>query len=236
MSSAVIDIVLISLFLIAILVGVKNGIVRSVLGIFAVAFSLLFSSMLTSNSADAIYDNIAKAPIEYAIEQRFGENENIEISEEIVDEVVKSLPEEIVQGAESFGVDINKIAQQVSGMKLSSENASKELAQNVARPIAVAVIQALTFTVLFLIINVILQIIITIVCGLIKIPILKNFDKVFGGVFGFVKGSIIIAFAALFLSTIAALTAQSDFAIAVEKSRIVDFIMSTGIFSKLALI
>lgn len=227
--SAVIDILLILVFIITVISGVKNGFVRSILGIAAVIFSLVVSTTLAPHATDVVYEDIARIPIEHAIEEQLPQNEVIVISEKSVDEVIKALPDEFVQGAKSFGVDIDEIASSIGTTEISSKTAAKELAQNVARPVVTAVLRVIVFTALFLIINVILQIIITIVSGIVKLPVLKTLNSVLGGVFGAVKAVIVVSFMAVFLNAFSALIPESGFNLAIEGSKIVEFIMSVGI-------
>lgn len=231
--SAVIDVLLIFVFLLTVLMGVKNGFLRSVLGIAAVMFTLLVTTTLAPHATEVVYEDIVKIPIEHAIEKQLPAGETIVISEKSVNEVIKALPEEFVKGAESFGVDLDEIAKSIGTRKMNPETAAEQLEQTVARPVVIAVLRIIVFTALFLIINIILQIIIAIICGFFKLPALKTVNRVLGGVFGAVKALIIVAFMAVFLNTFSALIPQSGLHLAVESSKIVDFIMSAGISLRL---
>ena len=109
-----------------------------------------------------------------------------------------------------------------------------ELTDKVARPIALAVLKVIAFAVIFLILNLVLQIAVSVISRLFDLPVLKTFNRTLGGVLGAVKGLLLVTVLAVLLDASTAFITNADFVTAVGNSKIVDIIVSTGVFSRLA--
>lgn len=233
--SAIVDIILLIVLFVMILAGIKNGFVRCVLSI--VAFTLAFASavFLSEPAAQTVYDNFAKEPIESAIAERITDTGTAQTAADSTQAVIDSLPEAVVSAASSLGIDVSQLAEQAGSINLNTSDMAAELTDKVARPIALAVLKVLAFAVIFLILNLVLQIAVSVISRLFDLPVLKTFNRTLGGVLGAVKGLLLVTVLAILLDASTAFVANADFVTAVGNSKIVDIIVSTGVFSRLAL-
>ena len=232
--SAIVDIILLIVLFVMILAGIKNGFVRCVLSV--VAFTLAFAAavFLSEPAAQTVYDNFAKEPIESAIAERITDTGTAQTAADSTQAVIDSLPEAVVSAASSLGIDVSQLAEQVGSINLNTSDMAAELTDKVARPIALAVLKVLAFAVIFLILNLVLQIAVSVISRLFDLPVLKTFNRTLGGVLGAVKGLLLVTVLAILLDASTAFITNADFVTAVGNSKIVDIIVSTGVFSRLA--
>lgn len=232
--SAIVDIILLIVLFVMILAGIKNGFVRCVLSI--VAFTLAFAAavFLSEPAAQTVYDNFAKEPIESAIAERITDTGTAQTAADSTQAAIDSLPEAVVSAASSLGIDVSQLAEQAGSINLNTSDMAAELTDKVARPIALAVLKVLAFAVIFLILNLVLQIAVSVISRLFDLPVLKTFNRTLGGVLGAVKGLLLVTVLAVLLDASTAFITNADFVTAVGNSKIVDIIVSTGVFSRLA--
>ncbi len=232
--SAIVDIILLIVLFVMILAGIKNGFVRCVLSV--VAFTLAFAAavFLSEPAAQTVYDNFAKEPIESAIAERITDTGTAQTAADSTQAVIDSLPEAVVSAASSLGIDVSQLAEQAGNINLNTSDMAAELTDKVARPIALAVLKVLAFAVIFLILNLVLQIAVSVISRLFDLPVLKTFNRTLGGVLGAVKGLLLVTVLAILLDASTAFITNADFVTAVGNSKIVDIIVSTGVFSRLA--
>ncbi len=232
--SAIVDIILLIVLFVMILAGIKNGFVRCVLSI--VAFTLAFAAavFLSEPAAQTVYDNFAKEPIESAIAERITDTGTAQTAADSTQAAIDSLPEAVVSAASSLGIDVSQLAEQAGNINLNTSDMAAELTDKVAQPIALAVLKVLAFAVIFLILNLVLQIAVSVISRLFDLPVLKTFNRTLGGVLGAVKGLLLVTVLAILLDASTAFVANADFVTAVGNSKIVDIIVSTGVFSRLA--
>ena len=232
--SAIVDIILLIVIFVMILAGIKNGFVRCVLSI--VAFTLAFAAavFLSEPAAQTVYDNFVKEPIESAIAESIPDMSTAKTAADNTQAVIDSLPEAVVSAASSLGIDVSQLAEQAGNINLNTSDMAAELTDKVARPIALAVLKVLAFAVIFLILNLVLQIAVSVISRLFDLPVLKTFNRTLGGVLGAVKGLLLVTVLAILLDASTAFVTNADFVTAVGNSKIVDIIVSTGVFSRLA--
>lgn len=232
--SAIVDIILLIVIFVMILAGIKNGFVRCVLSI--VAFTLAFAAavFLSEPAAQTVYDNFAKEPIESAIAESITDTGTAQTAADSTQAAIDSLPEAVVSAASSLGIDVSQLAEQAGNINLNTSDMAAELTDKVARPIALAVLKVLAFAVIFLILNLVLQIAVSVISRLFDLPVLKTFNRTLGGVLGAVKGLLLVTVLAILLDASTAFITNADFVTAVGNSKIVDIIVSTGVFSRLA--
>lgn len=213
------------MFALCIFVGVKNGLIRSIIGLVVVAAAAALAVWLSEPVASGIYDLFIKKSLETAVAAQ--------LTSQNVQEVISSLPAAIVKAAQSMGVDIAAISEKAGSVDLSASNIAAEICDSVAKPIAVAVLKVLSFAVIFFVCDFFLQIAAKAVCKLFELPVIRSVNRTLGGVFGALKGVFVAVFACLLLDAAASFAPGTQFASAVGASKLVSLIVSTDIFSRL---
>lgn len=229
----IIDILILAVFALFVINGVKNGLVRSVVGLVVVIVSAGVAVWLSEPVAQAAYNIFIKNGIESAVAAQLPDISSAELTAQNVQEVIAPLPDSIVRAAENMGVDIAAVSRQAGEIDLSASNISAEICNSIAMPIAVAVLKVICFALIFFVCNIVLQFVSKAVCKLFDLPVIRSVNRTLGGVFGAVKGVFVVVSLCLLLDAVASLVPDNELASAVRDSKIVDFIVSTDIFSRL---
>lgn len=228
-----IDILILAVFVLFVIKGIKNGLVRSVVGLLAVLAAAGIAVWLSEPMAQAVYDIFIKKGIESAVAAQLPDVSSAQLTAQNVQEIIASLPEAIVRAAQNMGVDIAAVSQQAGEIDLSAGNIAAEICNSVAMPIAVAVLKVLCFALIFFVCYIVLQFVAKAVCKLFELPVIRSVNHTLGGVFGAVKGILVVVSLCLLLDAVASLLPANDLANAVGESKAVNYIVSTDIFSRL---
>ena len=213
----IVDFLIVAVFALCIFVGVKNGLIRSIIGLVVVAVAAALAVWLSEPVASGIYDLFIKKSLETAVAAQLPDMSSAQLTSQNVQEVISSLPAAIVKAAQS----------------MSASNIAAEICDSVAKPIAVAVLKVLSFAVIFFVCDFFLQIAAKAVCKLFELPVIRSVNRTLGGVFGALKGVFVAVFACLLLDAAASFAPGTQFASAVGASKLVSLIVSTDIFSRL---
>ena len=225
----IVDFLIVAVFALCIFVGVKNGLIRSIIGLVVVAAAAALAVWLSEPVASGIYDLFIKKSLETAVAAQLPDMSSAQLTSQNVQEV----PAAIVKAAQSMGVDIAAISEKAGSVDLSASNIAAEICDSVAKPIAVAVLKVLSFAVIFFVCDFFLQIAAKAVCKLFELPVIRSVNRTLGGVFGALKGVFVAVFACLLLDAAASFAPGTQFASAVGASKLVSLIVSTDIFSRL---
>ncbi len=234
--TVVVDIILSALLILFVFLGARNGFVRSVLGMVAVALAAVLAVWLSEPIAKIVYDSLLKASVETAIAAQLPDINSAQLTVGNTQAIISSIPEAFVNAAASMGIDVKAIAEQAGSFDFSNVDVASEIASRVAQPVAVALLKVLSFVVVFLIIDIVLQFVVSGISKVFKLPVLKTFNRCLGGVVGAVKGVFFVITLALLLNASAAVVSNVDFVEAVNSSKIINIIVSTDVFSQLALV
>ena len=195
----IVDFLIVAVFALCIFVGVKNGLIRSIIGLVVVAVAAALAVWLSEPVASGIYDLFIKKSLETAVAAQLPDMSSAQLTSQNVQEVISSLPAAIVKAAQSMGVDIAAISEKAGSVDLSASNIAAEICDSVAKPIAVAVLKVLSFAVIFFVCDFFLQIAAKAVCKLFELPVIRSVNRTLGGVFGALKGVFVAVFACLLL-------------------------------------
>lgn len=186
----IVDFLIVAVFALCIFVGVKNGLIRSIIGLVVVAAAAALAVWLSEPVASGIYDLFIKKSLETAVAAQLPDMSSAQLTSQNVQEVISSLPAAIVKAAQSMGVDIVAISEKTGSVDLSASNIAAEICDSVAKPIAVAVLKVLSFAVIFFVCDFFLQIAAKAVCKLFELPVIRSVNRTLGGVFGALKGRV----------------------------------------------
>ena len=225
----IVDFLIVAVFALCIFVGVKNGLIRSIIGLVVVAAAAALAVWLSEPVASGIYDLFIKKSLETAVAAQLPGMSSAQLTSQNVQEVISSLPAAIVKAAQSIAA----ISEKAGSVDLSASNIAAEICDSVAKPIAVAVLKVLSFAVIFFVCDFFLQIAAKAVCKLFELPVIRSVNRTLGGVFGALKGVFVAVFACLLLDAAASFAPGTQFASAVGASKLVSLIVSTDIFSRL---
>lgn len=217
----IIDLAFVALLVVNVLDGRKKGFVKMILSFAAAVLSWLiaaeFSQPLAEWANEAFVHGWISGSIENAIADSLGNGTNA---------LIEAIPDYIANAAETAGISVQSLAQQL-GSSVDSAQAAEKIYTAVESAFVVPAIRIVAFFIVFAVAQRILAILIGIVNKFFKLPIIKSFNKLLGGAAGALKGIIVIAVLSLVLSFVIMLAPETDFSLAAEQSTVYQIMTDT---------
>lgn len=217
----IIDLAFVALLVVNVLDGRKKGFVKMILSFAAAVLSWLiaaeFSQPLAEWANEAFVHGWISGSIENAIADSLGNGTNA---------LIEAIPDYIASAAETAGISVQSLAQQL-GSSVDSAQAAEKIYTAVESAFVVPAIRIVAFFIVFAVAQRILAILIGIVNKFFKLPIIKSFNKLLGGAAGALKGIIVIAVLSLVLSFVIMLAPETDFSLAAEQSTVYQIMTDT---------
>ncbi len=170
--SIIVDLVVIGIMLLCIIIGYVRGLTGSLIKILSFVLSIIIAFVLfipISNfiiNNTKIDDNLEQSMREIIIKEDEGTNE-------------KEMPETITEY-------INSQVEQ------AADSAKETIVDNTAREVSVTIVKAGTWIVLFIVARILLILLKFITSLIAKLPVIKQFDKLGGIIYGILEGLIIV--------------------------------------------
>ena len=168
--SIIVDLVILAIFIICIIIGYVRGLTGSLIKILSFVLSIVIAFILFVPVSNLIINN---TQIDDNLEQS--------IREMIIgnNEEEQKMPEAIT----------DYIQQQVES---ASDSAKEAIADSTAQEVALTIVKAGTWIALFIIARILLIFLRFITALIAKLPVIKQFDKLGGIIYGVIEGLIII--------------------------------------------
>lgn len=182
--SFALDIILICILVIAILIGVKRGFVRSAARFIGTIFAAVISSVLGGMAATGIYNALFRG----ALVERVNESVSGLTNAESAMGVLSSLPDFIVRALEEAGITEASLNAQIA----SGRGQIADTIVDVISPVFIGFIKVLAVIVIFMILMVVVRLLANFLDRLFDLPILGAVNSLLGGVFGVLSGVLII--------------------------------------------
>ena len=185
----IVDLIIISVIALFAIIGYVKGLTGSLIKIVSFALSLVIAFMLFVPVSNLIIDNT-----------QIDENIEKTIRETIVSDEEKNKEEQMPTAITDY---INQKVEE------AAESAKQGIVDSTARDVSITIVKVGTWIALFLVARIAL-IFLKFITGLItKLPVIKQFDKLGGIIYGLVEGVIITYLALALISFIAPMTNKS---------------------------
>lgn len=210
----IIDFVFLLFVAICVFDGRKKGFVKMILSFAATIVSWLIAYELSEPIAvwanESFVHGWISDSIENAIAGSIGNG---------TDALLESIPNYIANVAQTAGISLNEIALQL-GNSVDSAQAAEKIYAALDASAIVPILKIIAFFVVYAIVEWVLALGIGVINKICKLPIIKGFNKLLGGLAGALKGIIICAVVSLVLSIFVMLSPESQLALAVGKSTV----------------
>lgn len=177
------DAVIVVIFLLFIILGVKRGFVRSVLDLVGTLAAMLVSMWFSGIAAQWVFSTF----LQESLTRQVAEALQAAPAADAADAVLSVVPEILRGGLEAFGITSDAINQAVAGT--SGQAAAAVVA--VLSPMVVSVLRGLFALVLFVFLLVIFRILSGVVCRIFRLPVLRQLDKGLGILLGVAQAALI---------------------------------------------
>lgn len=177
------DAIILVIFLLFIILGVKRGFVRSVLDLVGTLAAMLVSMWFSGIAAQWVFSTF----LQESLTRQIAEALQAAPAADAAEAVLSVVPEILRGGLEAFGITSDAINQAVAGT--SGQAAAAVVA--VLSPMVVSVLRGLFALVLFVFLLVIFRILSGVVCRIFRLPVLRQLDKGLGILLGVAQAALI---------------------------------------------
>lgn len=188
------NIIIIATIVLFIIIGIKRGIAKTLLNLAGLIFTAITAYYLSSFLAQLIYDNFLKQTIisnlEQIIEQQGIEYAVLNCFDAVPIFITAILS--LIFGL--FGVSLEEFQKNMS----FSKDVSLSLAENIEASLSstvTTVLAIILIILLFIIILILVKKIIKLALKIFEIPVIKQINKLLGGLLGAVEGIVFLWFA-----------------------------------------
>ena len=219
-----IDVILAAIFLACVIASAKKGIIRTVLEIVAFLAAIVLAFQLAAPFARTCYNTFLSSRVEERIyEQLPDDNSAITYSNQ-AQVVLEALPDFAKNYLEKTGEGDSFLKQVVSG-NYSGRDAAKQLNEQIAAPVCETILTSVFFLLLSLVLSAVLSWLANLISKGFKVPVLSTVNKILGGLFGALKGVVVVYLAVVILLVLAP-RIGGEFRTGIETSSVVGFVES----------
>lgn len=182
----IVDLVIIAIIALCIIIGYIKGLTGSLIKILAFVLSLVIAFVLFMPIANFVIENT-----------QIDENIEKSIRDMILSDQEKSETEKMPTAITDY---INQKVEE------AANSAKAEIVDNTAKDVAQTIVKAGTWIVLFIVARIALIFLKLITSLITKLPVIKQFDKLGGMIYGLIEGLIITYFILAMISFVAPMT------------------------------
>ena len=187
--SLAIDIILAIIIILPVILGIKRGFVKTVMGLVSVLIAICASYILTPYLSplcrDKIVEPYMRTPVESQIESMLDASGETFDTESL--ENLSEIPDVVKNICDTFGIDIQDIK---SNEEIDKQSPDQSISDHITELILSRTAYIIAFISVFIAAAIVLRIITIILCAICKMPILNSINRIAGTVFGFCFGGI----------------------------------------------
>ena len=219
----IVDLIILAVLLICIGLGYKRGLTGCLLKIISFVLAIVIACILFKPVANIIINN---TQIDDDLEKSI---KNIIVKPEDGNET----KEEIENNTETINDNTTMPTVVEKYINETIENTSDDIREKVARKVAITIINAGTWIILFIIAKILLVVLKIISNWITKLPIIKQFDKLGGIIYGLAEALIIIYFVMAIIFFISPMIPDSTIILSIKKSFLGSFMYNSNLLLKI---
>ena len=238
--SLLLDGILLVIMAICIISGIRNGFIKSFMGLIKGGVSLLVAYAYTPVLRDVIKEHYIIKDIAAGIAETLKSLAlNLESQTPTYDlsKVAADLPEAYVSILDRYHINLEDFTAQIANVSGVDESVIGDFSAQIAEPCATAISAAAAFIVLFLGTFIVLSLVTWILDALFRLPVLSATNRFFGFLFGTLEGILIVSVISLVGSALVSALGSLDTNLfgphIVEKTVICKFFAEYNIFTKI---
>lgn len=208
----IVDLVIVAIMAICIIIGYVRGLTGSLIKILSFVLSIIIASILFIPVSNLIIDNT-----------EIDENIETSIRNMIIDQETENEEENMPDTITNY------IGQKI---EQASDDAKETIVDSTARDVTLTIVKAGTWILLFIIARILLIFLRFITSLIAKLPVIKQFDKLGGIIYGILEGLIIIYLVLAIISFISPMI-SSNFTNAIDESFIGSMMYNNNLLLKI---
>lgn len=224
--SLFLDLVLLALLVMFLVLGAKKGFVKALLD----GFSTLIAGILAYNFVDPVsqyaYDSFVRGILRRRLSNALSSSANDYNSvSEKVEELIANIPDNAITFSEKIGFNVSQMLESIVGANSDKEVLIDTIMSDIIDKIMMPVVDTVTLVVLFVLFVLALKVVVWLLDGIVKkIPVVKETDKIFGGILGILKGVVVVFVVCLILAFMSKSSENTQFVEMVSTSKILEFV------------
>lgn len=178
------DIILLLVFLIFVVVGVRRGFIRSAAGLLSGIIAIALSAAFGGMASQWLFDTFFRD----SLIERITESMEASGGADVAMNVFASLPDFVVRVLEDAGVTAASVG---AGVSAQSAQVAQEIA-GALEPVFVSFLKVLCVIALFFLFLVVLNMLMRVIATAFELPVLSQINGLLGGVFGVLEGILAV--------------------------------------------
>ena len=189
------DIIVAAILVISIVSGVKRGLVKSLISLVGNIAALVVALIFSVQLGTYLNDHYIRTPLyDWTVNQLTSDPDNSDTSIEDVDmeDLFENRPEFFTNLCEYMNIDIDEMNQRYEEFRANGEEQAKSAVIDVmVEPISNAVSRVIAFIIIYILALIAVKLITLVSHVITKLPIIRSFNKLGGGMIGVVIGILI---------------------------------------------
>ena len=187
------DIIIILIAVLFLFLGIRRGAAKTLLNLAAVGASAVLSHFLASRIAEAVYNGFFRETVLSNLENAITQKGEQFAAQNSID----ALPDQL-KGITGFFTGIFGVKpEDLQGRLVPSSDVTGEIARAIEEPLAqlcTCVLTVLFTIIFFIVLMIVFKLLIRLALGFFEIPVIRQVNKILGGVLGAVEGVIFVVF------------------------------------------
>jgi len=238
--SLLLDGILLAVMIICVISGIRNGFIKSFMGVVKGIVSLLAAYAYTPVVKDAVKENYIIREIAEGIAETLKSlalNLESQTTSYDLSKVAADLPEAYTNILERYNINVQEFTAKIAGITEADESMITDFSTQIAEPCASAVASVISFIGLFLAVFLCLSLVTWILDALFHLPVLSTANRFFGLLFGILEGIlfayVISVAGSVLMTALGSIDTELFGSGVVEKTVLCRFFMEHNVFTKI---
>lgn len=193
--SVCLDLALVAVIAIFVAIGVRKGLLKSIIGIVGCIVAVIVAVSFSSGLSEKINESFVREPVrKWVVNQLTPDPGDVESSESEIDfdGLFEEQPSFFTDFCGYVDVGVEKLKEVYDTyLSESVESAKEHVIDAMASPLASSLSHVIAFAVLFVGTWIVIGLVWFILSFILRVPVIRKFDKLGGGILGFVRGLLI---------------------------------------------
>lgn len=182
------DLIILAFFLLFVIIGLKRGAVKTLLGFVCVGVSVFIASAFSAQVSQWIYGSFFKEGIINSVDTAVSGS----VSGDAAQSAVNGLPDYVYSALSHFGIEKSALLTQTNRGVTAAQSAVSVAVEEAVSPVILSVINFFAVIILFLLCMIALKLLSRLVLRLFELPGLSLINRLCGGILGFAEGFVFV--------------------------------------------
>lgn len=183
--SLLLDIIILVIFILFVVNGVKKGFIKSILGMGVTIVAIIIAMNFSAPLAGYFRTTVVYSSLTENLNEKIGAYVNDTMNEAKLSELIEAEPDGVISILEGFGTDLDAVRNEYKNLITSGEeNIAAKISDYIVIPAAETISSALAILVVFVVSVLLLNLVLYLLDLIFKLPILNFANKLGGFVVG----------------------------------------------------